>query len=410
MAGEGKRLHGPVALRHPAFRRLWAASFVSLVGTQMQQVALTWHLYVLTNSAFALGLLGLFKAIPLIVLALFGGVTADARDRRTLLVITQSSLLAISAVLTTATALGLTTQWMIYAAVAAAAAAAAFDNPARASLIPKLVPPEELANALSLNVIAWQAAVMVGPAIAGLVIARWGVAPIYAVDAASFLAMLGALSTIPPQPPEGAARSRPLAAVREGLAFVFAKPIIRSTMVLDFCATFFGCSLTLMPIFADKILGVGPKGLGLLYAAPSVGAVVAGAVLSSTRPVKRQGAVVLVSVLFYGVATLAFGLSTWLPLSVAALALAGASDSVSTVMRQTIRQIATPDALRGRMTSVNMIFFMGGPQLGELEAGTIAALVSPAASVAFGGVGVLATVAVAALASPALRNYRSGEG
>jgi hypothetical protein len=222
--------------------------------------------------------------------------------------------------------------------------------------------------------------------------------------------MLGALSTIPPQPPAAVARPRPLAAVREGLAFVFSKPIIRSTMVLDFCATFFGCSLTLMPIFADKILNVGPRGLGLLYAAPSVGAVIAGAVLSSTRPIRRQGAVVLVAVLFYGLATLTFGLSTWLPLSVAALALAGASDSVSTVMRQTIRQIATPDSLRGRMTSVNMIFFMGGPQLGELEAGTIASLVSPAASVAFGGVGVLVTVAIAALASPVLRSYRSGEG
>jgi MFS family permease len=386
---------------------LWAASFVSLVGTQMQQVAITWHVYVLTKSPFALGLLGLFKALPLITLALFGGVAADARDRRAVLLVTQSVLLVISAALATATLLDVASQWMLYAAVAAAAGAAAFDNPARASLIPKLVPPHELANALSLNIVTWQAAVVVGPAVAGWLIARSGVGLIYTIDAVSFLAMLAALAGIRPRPPESTTRVRPLDAVREGLAFVFSKPIIRSTMVVDFFATLFGCSLTLMPIFAEEILRVGPRGLGLLYAAPPVGAVLAGAVLSSTGPIRRQGLVVLVSIFAYGIATLAFGLSTWLPLSLAALALAGASDSVSTVMRQTIRQLATPDSLRGRMTSVNMIFFMGGPQLGELEAGTIAALASAPVSVAVGGLGVLATVIVAAVASPALREYRS---
>ncbi len=397
---------GPVALRYRDFRNLFTASFVSLIGTQMQQVALTWQLYELTESPFALGLIGLFKAIPLISLALLGGVAADARDRRKMLLVTQTTLLVISSALALSAAAGVTQPWMIYTAVAAAAGVTAFDNPARASLIPNLVPREHLANALSLNIFAWQAATVVGPAIAGNLIAWFGVTIVYSIDAVSFVAMLGALATISA---EVRVESEPRTgggAIREGLKFVFSTPIIRSTMLLDFFATLFGCANTLMPLFATQVLGVGARGLGLLYAAPPAGAAIAGAVMSALPTVRRQGKVVLWSVVAYGIATVVFGLSSWLPLSLAALALVGAADSVSTVMRQTIRQLATPDSIRGRMTSVNMIFFMGGPQLGEMEAGTLAAIVGPALSVSFGGVGVLVAVALAAALSPTLRAFQ----
>jgi MFS family permease len=187
---------GPVALRYRDFRNLFTASFVSLIGTQMQQDALTWQLYELTESPFALGLIGLFKAIPLISLALLGGVAADARDRRKMLLVTQTTLLVISSALALSAAGGWTQPWMIYAAVAAAAGVTAFDNPARASLIPNLVPREHLANALSLNILAWQAATVVGPAIAGNLIAWFGVTVVYSIDAVSFIAMLLALATM----------------------------------------------------------------------------------------------------------------------------------------------------------------------------------------------------------------------
>lgn len=397
---------GPVALRYRDFRNLFAASFVSLIGTQMQQVALTWQLYELTESPFALGLIGLFKAIPLISLALLGGVAADARDRRKMLLVTQTTLLAISSALALSAAAGWTQPWMIYAAVAAAAGVTAFDNPARASLIPNLVPREHLANALSLNILAWQAATVVGPAIAGNLIAWFGVTVVYSIDAVSFVAMLVALVTISAEVRVESDSRTGRGAIREGLKFVFSTPIIRSTMLLDFFATLFGCANTLMPLFATQVLGVGARGLGLLYAAPPAGAAIAGAVMSVLPTVRRQGKVVLWSVVAYGFATVVFGLSSWLPLSLAALALVGAADSVSTVMRQTIRQLATPDSIRGRMTSVNMIFFMGGPQLGEMEAGTLAAIVGPALSVSFGGVGVLVAVALAAALSPTLRAFQ----
>lgn len=397
---------GPVSLRYREFRNLFTASFVSLIGTQMHQVALTWQLYELTGSPFALGLLGLFKAIPLISLALFGGVAADARDRRKMLLVTQATLLVVSSALAITAWSGSTQPWMIYAAVAAAAAVTAFDNPARASLIPNLVPREHLANALSLNILAWQTATVIGPAIAGNIIAWFGVTIVYAVDAVSFLAMIAALMTISAEVRVVPASPPGRGAIREGLQFVFSTPIIRSTMLLDFFATLFGCANTLMPVFATQVLGVGPRGLGLLYAAPPAGAAIAGAIMSLTPTVRRQGKVVLWSVAAYGCATVVFGLSKWLPLSMLALACAGAADSVSTVMRQTIRQLATPDSIRGRMTSVNMIFFMGGPQLGELEAGSLAAIVGPALSVSSGGVGVLVTVALAALLSPTLRAFQ----
>jgi MFS family permease len=246
---------------------------------------------------------------------------------------------------------------------------------------------------------------IVGPAIAGFALEPLGVAAIYFIDVASFVAVIIALLAMRHR---GSAREKTqisFGAALEGLRFLKRSPLIYSTMLLDFFATFFGASKQLLPIFAAELLGVGARGFGLLYAAEPAGAAVAGAVMSALPPIHRQGRVLIIAVLVYGAAMTIFGLSPWMSLSCAMLALAGASDMVSMVIRQTIRQLNTPDELRGRMTSVNMLFFMGGPQLGEVEAGFLAGALGARFSVTSGGVAcIIATLAIALLI-PALPRY-----
>ena len=282
--------------------------------------------------------------------------------------------------------------WPVYLLAALGAAASAFDGPARQALIPNLVPREHLANALSLNQIMFQSASVLGPSIGGVLIASLGVGWAYLFNAVSFLFVLVALVLMRDVPvidaSERAAAS--FGAAREGLRFVFSSPIIRATMLLDFAATFFASATALLPIFAQDILHVGANGYGWLYAAPSVGSLLAGAIMiRAVDRIERRGVVLLCAITVYGLATVAFGLSRAFWLSFFCLAMTGAADAVSTVLRSIIRQLMTPDRLRGRVTSVNMIFFMGGPQLGELEAGLVANWKGAPFSVITGGIGTL---------------------
>jgi MFS family permease len=397
------------ALRHRDFRLLWVGNFVSQAGSRMTMVAVGVQLWDLTHDPAALGLPGLFRLLPVLGLSLFGGVIADALDRRRLLMVTQTLMALTSLVLALTTQSGLITPWIIYAVSALAASATAFDNPARSALIPNLVPRRHLPNALSLNIIMWQVASIVGPTFAGffLPLHATGLALIYWIDAISFTAVLIALFFIRTPTQQAASRDVSLKAALDGLRFLRKTPILTSTMVLDFFATFFGAATVLLPAFAERVLHVDRQFWGVLYASPAVGAVIAGLVMSWIGHVRRQGAVVLVSVAVYGLATVVFGLSTYFWLTVLALAFAEAADTVSMVMRQTIRQLSTPDALRGRMTSVNMIFYMGGPQLGEFEAGITASIIGLGPSVVLGGVGVLAATAIVGYLVPSLRNYHS---
>jgi MFS family permease len=401
-----------LALRHRDFRLYWTGSFVSQMGSQMRVVAISVQLWDLTHSFAAVGLLGLFKLVPVLVLSLFGGVIADALDRRRLLMITQAIMAASSVVLGMATVFGWISPGLIYLISALTAATVAFDNPARGALIPNLVPRYHLPNALSLNIIVWQIATIVGPMIAGLFIAQQsaGVAAIYWFDAVSFSAVIIALYLMKTRPQQAATRDVSLKAAFEGLRFLRKTPIIMSTMTLDFFATFFGAATVLLPAVAEQILKVDRQLWGILYAAPAMGALAAGLIMSWLGNVRRQGWIVLVSVAAYGVATFVFGLSNTFWLTTLALAGTGAADTVSMVMRQTIRQLSTPDDLRGRMTSVNMIFYMGGPQLGELEAGLAATVLSLGASIALGGIGVLIAAGAIAVLVPSLRNYDRDTG
>jgi MFS family permease len=394
---------------------LWSGQIVSIAGTRMQTAGILWHVSLLVSSdqkGLALGLVGLANVVPIVAFSLISGVVADALDRRRLLIVTQTGLALIALVFALLTFGGLSSVWPIYLLSALGSAAQAFDSPARQSLIPNLVPPGQLPNAISLNTIMFQAGSVLGPALGGLTIASLGIGWVYLLNAVSYLAVIAALllmRDVPGHAP-GEKRELSLRAALDGLRFVFAAPLIRSTMLLDFFATFFSSALALLPIFAQDILQVGAEGYGLLASAQSVGAVIASvAMVRWVDRIEHRGWVLLWSVAGYGLATVVFGFSASFWLTFVCLALTGATDTVSMVLRNVIRQLATPDRLRGRMTSVNMIFFMGGPQLGELEAGLVANAIGAPLSVITGGLGCLIATGWIALKTPALRNYRREE-
>lgn len=395
------------ALRHRDFRLLWIGLLVSVAGTQMQNAAIHWQTYEISGSALALGGLGLARLLPIVLFSLWGGVVADTRNRRRVMLVTQSVMMGSAFTLGVVTWLGIVNLAWIYGLGAVNAAAAAFDLPSRQSLTPNLVPREDLTNAVTLGSMVFQIASIVGPGIAGILIGRFGVGLIYWLNGLSFLALIGALLLMKTAtPPKLQTNNAPLKTMLEGMKYVFQERIILSTMLLDFFATFFSGANTLLPIFATDILHVGPEGFGLLAAAESAGSVITGLILSVRGEIHAKGAALLSGVALYGAATIGFGLSETFALSLLFLALVGAGDTLSTILRSAIRQLVTPDELRGRMTSVNMVFFMGGPQLGEMEAGVTAALFGAPLAVALGGAATLVLVGITALRVPALRQYR----
>ena len=399
------------ALGHRNFRLLWIGQLISVSGTMMQTAAILWHVSLLVppdRKGLALGLVGLVKVVPIVAFSLFSGVVADVIDRRRMMLVTQTTMAVLATILAVLAFQGLRSVWPIYVLAALTSAASAFDAPARQSLIPNLVPREHLPNALSLNSIVFQAASVAGPSLAGLVIGVGGVAWAYALNALSFVAVIVGVLLMRNVQASSSSESREisLAAAKEGIRFVFASPMIRSTMLLDFFATFFASATALLPIFAQDVLRVGAHGYGLLYAAPSAGALVGSLVMvRAVDQVRHRGRTLLWAVTAYGAATVVFGLSRSFWLTFACLAASGAADTVSTVFRNVIRQLETPDHLRGRMVGVNMVFFMGGPQLGELEAGLVANWWGAVASVVTGGIGSLAATAWVGGTTPALRHY-----
>jgi MFS family permease len=329
------------------------------------------------------------------------------------MIVTQAVMAIFAAALASLTWRGLDAVWPVYAIAAASSAAGAFDMPARQALTPNLVPREHLANALTLNTIMFQVAAVIGPAAGGIVIGQLGVAWAYAINAVSFLVVIAALVMMREaegervEDGEGKKAEFSVHAAMEGLRFVFRAPLIRSTMLLDFFATFFSSATALLPLYAQDILQVGASGFGWLYAAPAAGAILTSAVMVKTvDSIDRRGRMLTWAVAGYGVATVAFGLSRSFWVSFVCLALTGATDTVSMVFRNLIRQLETPDRLRGRMVGVNMVFFMGGPQLGELEAGLVAQWLGPVISVVSGGIACVAATAWLASITPALRRYR----
>lgn len=414
----------PPALRYRDFRVFWLGLFVSVVGSQMQLIAINWHIYDLLRGqtytieifgrsidlgaqALGLGTLGLVRVIPIIIFALFGGMLADTRNRRSLLLFTEGFDVAIAGLLAYLTITGKVTVGAIYLITGMLAAMNALEGPSRQSLIPHLVPREHFGNAVSVQTLMFTTAAIIGPALAGLIVGYFNVGYVYAINALSFMAVVVSLLVMNYRG-HVAAKSTGLgfAALTEGLRYVFRTPIISSTMLLDFIATFFSSARTMLPIIASDILGVGAVGYGWLATADSVGAALAGGGLATRgAQLRRQGPLLLGCVVVYGLATALFGLSTIFALSFLLLMLVGAADAVSTVIRGTVRQLMTPDELRGRMTSVNMMFFMGGPQLGELEAGLVAAAFGVPFAVVTGGLATVALTLLVAWKFPILRRF-----
>jgi MFS family permease len=409
LTGTPRRQTAFSSLRHRDFRLLWMGQIVSVTGSQMQLAAINWHIYLLTGSALSLGLVGACRAVPIIFCSLMGGVVADVVDRRRLMMATQSVMLLCSATLAVVTFRGLRHVWPIFLLTAIASAAWAFDTPARQALMPTLVPLKDFPNAVSLSMLMFQIGLIVGPPLAGFILASYGPALVYTINAISFIAVIVGVAFMRtsgrPEKDENQPPRISLEALLEGLRFVWRTPIIVQTMTLDFVATFFASANQLLPIFAKDILKVGAQGYGFLAAAPAAGAIITGLLMARLGPLKRQGWLVIVSIAVFGAATIAFGLSRAFWFSLLMLALTGGADTISTILRQTIRQLVTPNKLRGRMTSINMIFFMGGPQLGEVEAGTLAALVGAPLSVVTGGVACLIAAVIALGAARNLRRY-----
>ncbi|MBL8056720.1 MAG: MFS transporter [Anaerolineales bacterium] len=412
MDSQPEKTSALAALRYRNYRLLWIGLIISMAGSMMRQAAILWQVSLLAapaEKALALGVVGLVRVIPIIVFSFISGVVADAVDRRRLMVLTNAGMGVVSAVLAVITFSGHITLGWLYLLAALSAAIGSFDGPARQSLFPTLVPREHLPNAISLNSIMFQVASVTGPMLGGVVIAAGGVGWAYALDAASFVALITSLllmRDLPARPPEQRAEVS-LRAGLDGLRFVFSQPLIRASMLLDFFATFFASATTLLPIFAQDVLKVGVQGYGVLSAAPAVGAMLTSlAMVPLVERIVQRGRVLVLAVGLYGLATVVFGLSATFWLTFACLFVTGAADMVSTVLRNIIRQLVTPDGMRGRMTSVNMIFFMGGPQLGELEAGLVAQAFGPALSVITGGLGCILATALIVWQTPGLLAYR----
>jgi MFS family permease len=407
------KFHIPPSLHNRRYLLLWLGLLISITGSQMQISAVLWHINTLTSAPIALGGLGAARIIPVIIFSLIGGAFADVHNRRTILFITQSSMAVVAALLGWLSLSGNIDVWHIYLLMAAQAVAVAFNGPALQSLVPNLVPAKDLPNAFSMNSLANQVGSIAGPAISGIIIAAGGLPYVYIINGISFLAVILALFLMGPVEQQKTVDGRngkvSLAAIGEGIRFILNQPLIISTMILDFFATFFASANTLMPIVAKNILHVGPVGYGWLVSAQAIGSLVAAMIISQLREIRRQGAVFLMAVIVFGLATILFGATASFMIAMISLVFVGGADTVSTIIRNTIRQLATPDYIRGRMTSVNQIFFQGGPQLGEIEAGVVAQLFGVPFAIISGGIGCIIATILIARRWPQVRYYNGDE-
>ncbi len=401
------------ALESRDFRLLWRAQCVSLVGTAMQFAALLWQVSLVApegKKGLALGFLGLARLAPIVLAAFWAGVLADAMDRRKLMLWTQGGMLFAALGLAILSLTGEATLSWIYALSALTGLAGAFDGPVRSALVPTLVPRAHIGNAVSLNTLQYQLAWVIGPGLAGLALMFVGPGWIYLANALSFVPVAGALLMIRTPAVEGRAVAGMRAAV-DALRFVATAPLIRSAILLDFVAGFFVSATTMLPLFAQDVLDVGPFGYGILHGAPAIGAVLASAwMVRQEQRIQRRGEWLLGSIGALGLATVAFGTATAFAPALLALAAIGACDTINMVLRNVIRQVETPDHLRGRVAGVNYLFAQGGPQLGEFEAGGVAQVFGVRASIVSGGILCIAATAAMAWRSPLLRgSARTGE-
>ncbi len=406
--GESAR-HDPfAALRERDFLLFAAGRFTGGAAATLFEAAIFWQVYEISRSPLQLGLVGLARFLPSLGLSLVGGAVADRYDRRRIVALAQLAPLACSLALLFATRAGAVGVPVLYGAVFLIAIASAFENPARQALLPSIVSREKFANAITVNSTVTPLAFVTGPTLAGFVIAAAGVTGAYSAHVLFLGASLLLTLALRPRPWQGERRAVSLASIREGLQFVWGRQVLLGAMTLDMFAVIFGGAKALLPVYATDILEVGPRGYGLLAASMEVGALVMSVFLIARPPIERTGRALLLAVAAFGIATVVFGVSRSFPLSLVAYMSVGMADQVSVVMRQTTIQLSTPDGLRGRVTSVNMIFIGASNQMGAVESGFVAALTSVTFAVVSGGIGCLAVVGGVVGLMPELRSYRIG--
>jgi MFS family permease len=393
------------------FRLLWWGQLVSNTGRQITVVALPFQVFVQTRSPFAVGLIGLVEVVPLVVATIAGGAVADRVDRRKLLLVTEVGLAATSGLFVAGAVAGHPPLWYLYTVTGLQAGIYGINTPTRSAAIPNLVPRDQLPAAIALGQVLFNTTMIVGPAVAGLILARFGLVWAYGADVVSFAASFATVLAIRPMPPQRdhvGPPASPWQEIKDGFSYLRGKRVLISTFLIDLDAMIFGMPRALFPVLALTVFGVGPRGLGFLYAAPAAGALIGALTAGWVGRVRHQGRAVIWAVALWGAAITGFGLSGRLfGLALVFLAFAGAADVISAVFRGAILQLNVPDALRGRLSAVHIMVVTGGPRLGDFEAGGVAALVSPWFSVVSGGVACVLGVVALARAYPELRRYHA---
>jgi MFS family permease len=394
-------------LRHRDFRLVFAARGLTFFGSMMSYVAVPYQVYDLTGSTFMVGLLSAVELVVLLVMAVAGGAVADSLDRRKLVQRTEVALCGGAAVLVANSLRDDPSVAVLFVAASAMGGLAAFQRPALEAMTPRLVERHELAAAAALSGALFTFGMIAGPAIAGLLIAADGVELAYAVDLATYVAAAAGFVLVRAVPPPEGAEPPTVRAVVDGFRYARSRQDLIGTYAVDMVAMVFGMPMALFPAIAERYGG--PGVVGILYAAPAAGAMVASLTSGWAGRVRRHGQAIIVSALVWGVGIVAFGLAPNLPLAVAALATAGAADMISGLFRMTMWNETIPDQLRGRLASIELISYSSGPLLGNAEAGAVAGLFGVRASVVSGGVLCLVGVVAAAVLLPQFRNYVAEE-
>jgi MFS family permease len=387
------------------YRLLWLGTSVSFMGSWMTFVSIPFQVFQLTGSTLAVGLLGLCDLVPLLTLSLFGGVLADSLDRRRLLLLTESLAAVVAAGLAVNAMLDRPHLWALYAGTFSISALYALGSPAQRSSAPLLLGKDQITAAAALSSASHNLSSMLGPALAGLTIGVFGLTPTYLVDVGTFLFALAMIARMRPLPPLPEALAEGRGSVLQGLRFLKGKPVLQGSFIVDINAMVFGMPYALFPAVAASLGG--PRVLGLLYAAPPAGALLASLTSGWTKRISRQGLVVYIAVIGWGAALVLFGFAESLWWTLLWLAVAGAADLVSAVFRSTILQTNAPPEMLGRLSGLEMSVVASGPSLGDLEAGALAALTSVRFSIVSGGLACIAGVGLMAVVLPAFHRYEA---
>lgn len=391
----------------PAFRRLWVGRSLSGLGRQLAIVAVLYQVWELTHDPIWVGAIGLVRGLPTVVLSVIGGSLADIVDRRRLVLATTAGQVVAMALLAGQALAQLSAVWLVLELVAFHASCDALGAPAYRTFVSRLLPTDRIPAGVALTHLSFQATMLAGPAIAGVIVGRWGVTVCYAVDAAMYCVMLYCVAQLPAMRPTDDTAATSLRAIWDGWRFIRRQPVLRGTLLTDLVATVSAMPMALYPAVNATTFGGRPETLGLIMSAVAVGGIAAGLGSGSITRAGRPGMIMLVAACVWGAGLAGFGLSQTLWLALGSLAVAGAADTISVISRGAIVQLATPDSRRGRASAAEHVVGVAGPDIGNFRAGLVAGATSPAFALAAGGLVCIAGVAGIALAHRPMREFRT---